>query len=136
MQALCPHCGAEVELAGEAVACHQCHEVFKAADLVRVPESSTLEYFGDRPGKKAEGHAFASREVVAAAILVVAAVAMGMLLGLGEPDPFIRRGGACSVFICGALGAGVALLALAKRRLGYVDRSLALTAVGLGVLCV
>jgi hypothetical protein len=34
------------------------------------------------------------------------------------------------------VGAVVGLVAVAKRRLGYVDKSLAITSVAMGVLCV
>ena len=118
------------------MACHQCHQVFRSSEVMQIPVSSTLEYFGDQSGKKNDGSPFASRDVTVAVIFVAAAVGMGMWVGLMEPEPILRRGGACSVFICGTLGAAVALVALIKRRLGYVDRSLALTAVGLGLLCV
>ena len=136
MEGRCPHCGAEVEIDAVAVACHQCHEVFAAAEVARAPRSSRLEYFGDRPRGKAEGTAFASGLVIIAVEFVAGAVALGMTVGLTEPGPILRRLGACGVFVGGAVGAGVSLMALMKRRLGYVDRSLALTAVGLGVLCV
>src|SRR6478672_1106423 len=95
VRARCPHCGAEVEVAGEAAACHQCHEVFRASEAARVPQSSTLEYFGDRPGKKAEGKAFASAAVMVAVEFVVGAVALGMVVGLTEPSPVLRRLGGC-----------------------------------------
>ncbi len=122
-------------MSGEVVACHQCHEIFQASEAARVPQSSTLEYFGDAPAKRAEGTAFASGEVLVAVEFVAGAVALGMAVGLTEPGPVLRRLGACGVFIGGAIGVGVGLVALARRRLGHVDRSLALTAVGLGVLC-
>jgi hypothetical protein len=125
-----------LEIDREAVACHQCHEVFAATEVARAPQSSKLEYFGDRPGRKAEGTAFANGLVIIAVEFVAGAVALGMAVGLSEPGPILRRLGACGVFIGGAVGAGVSLVAMMKRRLGYVDRSLALTAVGLGVLCV
>jgi len=110
--------------------------VFRASEAARVPQSSTLEYFGDRPGKKAEGKAFASAAVMVAVEFVVGAVALGMVVGLTEPSPVLRRLGGCGVFVGGAVALGVGLVALAKGRLGYVDRSLALTAMGLGLLCV
>ncbi len=135
MEGRCPYCGAEVVIRGETVACHQCHEVFQTSEAARLPQSSTLEYFGEGSAKKREGTAFASREVTAAVISVTVAVALGMWMGLMEPEPILRRGGACGVFVLGAVGAAVALVALVKRRLGHVDKSLALTAVGLGVLC-
>src|SRR5207245_6276803 len=111
-------CGAELEIGGEMVACHQCHEVFAASDAARLPPSSTLEYFGDRPAKKSEGSPFASRDVIVAVIFVAGAVATGMWVGLMEPEPILRRGGACGAFIRGALGAAVAFVALTKSRLG------------------
>ena len=136
MQARCPKCGAEVEIDGEAVACHQCHEVFRASESIRAPISSTLEYFGDRPASAGEGRAFASGEVMVAVEFVVGAVALGMVVGLSEPGPVLRKLGACGVFIGGAVGAAVGLVALMRRRLGYVDKSLALTTVAVGLLCV
>jgi len=123
-------------MVGKAVACHECHEVFAAAEVARATQSSTLQYFSDRPAKKAEGRAFASGAVLVAVEFVAGAVALGMAVGLSEPGPILRRLAACGVFIGGAVGAGVGLTAIVKRSLGYVDRSLALTAVGLGVLCV
>ena len=56
--------------------------------------------------------------------------------GRGRELPVVRRLGACGVFAGGGVGAVVALLALTRRRLGYVDRSLALTSVAIGLLCV
>src|SRR5215210_288103 len=132
----CPNCGAEVQIEGEAVACHQCHQVFEASAVVSGPVSATLEYFGDRPGKAAEGIAFSSGTVMVAVEFVAAAVALGMAVGLMEPSPTVRRLGACGVFVGGAVGAAVALVALTRRRLGYVDRSLAITCVAIGLLCV
>jgi len=123
-------------MVGESVACHRCHEVFAAAEAAPTPQSSTLEYFGDRPGKSAEGTAFASGAVIIAVEFVAGAVALGMTVGLTESGPVLRRLGACGVFVGGAVGAGVSLVAMIRRRLGYVDRSLALTAMGLGLLCV
>jgi hypothetical protein len=125
-----------VEINGEAVACHQCHEIFPASEAAKLPQSSRLEYFGDRPAKRADETAFASGSVIIAVEFVAGAVALGMAVGLTEPGPTLRRLGACGVFVGGAVGAAVSLVALMKRRLGYVDRSLALTAVGLGALCV
>ena len=132
----CPNCGAEVRIEGEAVACHQCHQVFDQSQIVRVPVSSTLEYFGDKPGHRAEGTAFANGTVLVAVEFVGGAVALGMAVGLMEPAPVLRQLGACGVFIGGAVGAVVGLVALTRRRLGYVDRSLALTTVAVGLLCV
>jgi hypothetical protein len=125
-----------VQIDGEAVACHQCHQVINASQIVRAPVSATLEYFGDRPGNRAEGTAFASGAVMIAVEFVGGAVALGMAVGLMEPGPMLRQLGACGVFIGGAVGAVVALVALTRRRLGYVDRSLALTTVAVGLLCV
>ena len=136
MQSRCPHCGAEVQTEGEAVACHQCHQVFDASEVVSGPVSATLEYFGDRPGKPAEGTAFSSGTVMVAVEFVVGAVALGMTIGLSDPGPTLRKLGACGVFIGGAIGAVVGLVAITRRRLGYVDRSLALTAIAIGLLCV
>jgi hypothetical protein len=125
-----------VKIEGETGACHQCHQVFKALEVVQVPASATLEYFGDRPAARAEGAAFASGAVMVAVEFVGAAVALGIAVGLLEPAPVLRRLGACGVFIGGAVGAVVGLVALARSRLGYVDRSLALTTVAVGLLCV
>jgi hypothetical protein len=136
VQRRCPNCGAEVEIDGETVACRQCHQIFKASELLQAPLSSTLEYFGDRPAERAEGNAFASSAVMVAVEFVVGAVALGMTVGLTEPGPVLRKLGACGVFIGGAVGAVVGLIALTRRRLGYVDKSLALTTVAVGVLCV
>ena len=136
MVARCPHCGAEVKIEGEAVACHQCHKVFSASEAARLPVSSTLEYFGERPANRAEGSAFASGAVLVAVEFVAGAVALGMTVGLTEPGPMLRKLGACGVFIGGAVGAAVGLVALTKRQLGYVDRSLALTTIAVGVLCI
>jgi len=125
-----------VQIEGEAVACHHCHRVFEASQVVHVPASATLEYFGDRPGKAAEGNAFTSGAVMVAVEFVVGAVALGMAVGLMQPGPLLRQLGACGVFIGGAVGAAVGFVALTRRRLGYVDRSLALTTIAVGVLCV
>jgi hypothetical protein len=67
---------------------------------------------------------------------VAGAVALGMAVGLMEPGPVLRRLGACGVFVGGAVGSAVGLLALTRKRLGHVDRSLAMTAVAMGLLCV
>ena len=138
MQGRCPNCGAEVSVEGEALACHHCHQVFAASEVVpaAVPPSGTLEYFGERPGKAADGNAFSSGLVMVAVEFVVGAVALGMAVGLMQPSPVLRQLGACGVFIGGAVGMVVGLLALIKRRLGYVDRALALTTVAVGLLCV
>ena len=77
----CPNCGAEVQIEGEAVACHQCHQVFDQSQIVRVPVSATLEYFGDKPGNRAEGTAFASGAVLVAVEFVGGAVAWGWRWG-------------------------------------------------------
>ena len=124
-----------MRIEGEAVACHQCHLVFAASEAVQAPASATLEYFGDRPDVAQRG-AFASGLVMVAVEFVVGAVALGMAVGLMQPPPVLRQLGACGVFIGGAVGAAVGLLALTKRRLGYVDRSLALTTIAIGLLCV
>jgi hypothetical protein len=123
-------------MAGEMVTCRQCHEVFAASEVVRAPVSSTLEYFGDRPAQRAEGAAFANGAVMVAVEFVAGAVALGMTVGLTEPGPTLRMLGACGVLIGGAVGAVVGLIAVTKRRLGYVDRALALTTVAVGLLCV
>ncbi|HEV8604600.1 MAG TPA: hypothetical protein VGQ99_04500 [Tepidisphaeraceae bacterium] len=99
-------------------------------------ENSKLEYYGDIPEKSEEGVAFASWPVIVAVEFVAGAVALGMAVGLMEPGPVFRRLGACGVFVGGAVGAVVGLVAVAKRRLGYVDKSLAITSVAMGVLCV
>jgi hypothetical protein len=88
-------------------------------------ENSKLEYYGDAPAGREEGQAFASGAVMVAVEFVAGAVALGMAVGLMEPGPVLRR-----------LGAVVGLVALARRRLGYVDKSLAIASVAMGVLCV
>lgn len=98
--------------------------------------SSTLEYFGERPAKAAEGSAFSSGAVLVAVEFVVGAVALGMTVGLTEPGPMLRQLGACGVFLGGAVGAVVGLFAIIRKRLGYVDRALALTTVAVGALCI
>jgi hypothetical protein len=125
-----------VQIEEKAVACHQCHQVFDSSQIVQAPLSSTLEYFGDRPAERAAGNAFASGAVMVAVEFVVGAVALGMTVGLTEPGPVLRKLGACGVFVGGAVGAVMGLIALTRRRLGYVDKSLALTTVAVGVLCV
>jgi hypothetical protein len=40
------------------------------------------------------------------------------------------------VVIGGAVGGGIALVTLLRRRLGYVDKSLAITSMAMGLLCV
>ena len=125
-----------MQIEGEAVACHHCHRVFQASQVVAAPGSSTLEYFGERPGKAGEGDAFSNGLVLVAVEFVVGAVALGMAMGLMQPSPVVRKLGACGVFVGGAVGAVVGLVALTRRRLGYVDRSLALTSVAIGLLCV
>jgi len=101
-----------------------------------LPESATLEYFGEAPAERIDAGGFKSGEVMVAVEFVVGAVALGMTVGLMEPPPVMRRLGACGVFIGGAAGAVVGLVALTRRRLGYVDRSLALTTIAIGLLCV
>lgn len=118
------------------IACHQCHSVFPAAQAIPAPLSSTLQYFADENATRRDAKAFTSGPVLAAVEFVVGAVALGMTVGLTEPGPVLRKLGACGTLIGGAAGAAFALVALTRRPLGYVDKSLALTTIAVGVLCV
>jgi len=140
MEGRCPKCGAVLSLAAESgpVACHQCHEVFGIEALVvtKPPESGMLDYFGDVPMRAAEEAVFASPLARVAMQFVAGAVALGIAAGLLEPGPTLRQLAATLVAMGGLVGAGVGLYAVWRRRLGHVDKSLAITSVAMGILCI
>jgi len=137
----CPYCGAVVATAEEAadlkgpLACHHCHRVVPAEIAVAVPRSGKLDYFSETPAEGSEGKAFRNRHALVAAQVVLAAVALGLGAGLSEPGPTLRKLAACLVFLGGLVGMQLGLIALKKKPLGHVDKSLAVTAMALGGLC-
>jgi len=93
------------------------------------PDRSMLDYYGDAPAESGEGIPFRNRVATVAMEFVAGAVGLGMVVGLSEPGPVLRKLGACGVFIGGVVGAAMGMLALARRPLGYVDRSVAIVSV-------
>src|SRR6185295_3821230 len=98
-------------------------------------EGNPLQYYGDLPAEEGDGIPFQSRLATVAMEFVAGAVAIGMLVGLSGPGPMLRKLGACGVFILGAVGGIVGMLAVTRKPLGYVDRSIAIVSVVLGILC-
>jgi hypothetical protein len=126
----CPRCGGVVVMSEGVVACHHCHELISAEEVRRAGQR--IEYFGS--GGRGEERAFTSKAAIVGMEFVAGAVALGIAAGLTEPGPVLRRLAACGVFLGGIVGAGFGLAAT-RRRLGSVDRSLAVTSVAMGLLC-
>ncbi len=117
-----------------AVACHHCHEVIRPEEVQ--PTSQQIEYFGAGAAPQREAGAFTSRAAMVAVEFVAGAVALGIAAGVMHPGPVLRRLAACGVLIGGVVGAVFGLIAVMRPKLGHVDRSLAITSVAMGILCI
>jgi hypothetical protein len=137
----CPGCGAVVSIGAGGnerrapVACHECHRIFKVEEIVATqPPSGMLNYFGQKAASP-EGGIFVNGAALAAMYVAAGAVAMGIAFGLMEPAPTFRRLGGFCVALGGATGAVLGGMALTRKSLGHVDRSLSITSIAMGALC-